>query len=138
MHIENISITDIPRDHMEKLASIVTDTIWIDNMTHNNQLGSILASVNCPELQLCNMYLSEAETWALVAALSDKVKSVHLQDVTLDMEEFNQFGGQGRCDVLMVEGNTVTRYGDRFERWAADKGWTVTAESYEVLVMERI
>ena len=62
MEIRNLSITDIPRDHMEKLASIVTQTIYINNMTHADQLGSILASVKCTELILCYMALSEAET----------------------------------------------------------------------------
>ena len=43
MMIEDISIRDIPRDHMEKLASIVTQGVLVINMTHTDQLGSILA-----------------------------------------------------------------------------------------------
>ena len=47
MAITDLNISDIPRDQMEKLSSIVTGIVEIDNMTHADQLGSILASVKC-------------------------------------------------------------------------------------------
>ena len=66
MKIRNICITDIPWEQMEKLTSIVTERVLIDEIAHADQLGSILASVKCPVLELDNMELSEAETRALV------------------------------------------------------------------------
>ena len=45
MDIRNINISEIPRDMMDKLASIVTYRVIIDNMTHVNHLGGILTSV---------------------------------------------------------------------------------------------
>ena len=137
LNIRDISIKDVPRDQIEKLASIVTGRVWINNMIHTDQLGGILASINCPELWLENMNLSEAETWALVTALSDRVKSVHLQDVTLDSEQLTQYNGQGRCRELRVMGDMRTRYGEKLKRWAADKGWTVTLERGLEIVMNR-
>ena len=138
MRIWNISITDIPRDHMEKLASIVTRRVWIVNMTHADQLGGILASVQCSDLWLDLMELSEAETRALVTAMRDRVQGVTLwSGVTLDVEELTQYDGQGRCSELDVRGEMRERYGDRLREWAADKGWRVTWDNVWRLVMER-
>ena len=137
MRIVNINITESPRDHMEKLASIVTQTIYINNMTHTDQLGRILASVKCTKLMPHDMNLSEAETRALVTAMRDWVEKVVLGDVTLDIEELTKYDGQGRCSWLRVRGDTRTRHGDRLKRWAADKGWTLTRDNVLGLEMER-
>ena len=59
MDIRDMNIKNIPRGHMEKLASIVTRRVW---MTQADQLGGILARVKCPVLCLRDMELSEAET----------------------------------------------------------------------------
>ena len=88
LRIVDKSIRDIPRDQMEKLASIVTVGVIINNMTHTDQLGSILASVKCPGLGMEDMELSDTETRALVTAMRDRVERVWLyEDVTLDIEE---------------------------------------------------
>jgi len=139
MTIMNKSITDIPRDHMEKLASIVTETVWIDNMTHGDQLGSILASVKCSVLALYNMRLNQAEKRALVTAMRDRVQTVELYNETLDIEELNRYDGQGRCSVLWVETDfTRVWYRDRLRGWAADKGWTVTRDNDRRLEIKRL
>ena len=44
LNIVDIDITDISRDQLKELASIVTGRVDIDNMTHADQLGSILAA----------------------------------------------------------------------------------------------
>ena len=138
MHIENISIADIPCDQMKKLASIVMQQVWINNMTHADQLGRILVSVKCSKLGLNNMELSEAETRALVTAMRDRVEEVWLDfDVTLDIEMLTQYDGQGSCNKLLVLGHTSARYRDRLRRWVADKGWRVTMDVDGFLVMER-
>ena len=138
MMIEKISIRDIAWDHMEKLASIVTWRVGIDNMTHTDQLGSILASVKCRVLWLWNMDLSDTETRALVTAMRDGVQTVVLwYDVTLDIEELTLYNGQGRCSELQVCGDMRPRYWVRLRRWAADKGWRVTLDNGWELVMKR-
>ena len=138
MDIKRMSITDIPRDHMEKLASIVTQGVLVINMTHTDQLGSILASVKCPVLGLTVMYLNDTETRALVTAMRDRVQVVELYyEVTLDIEKLTQYNGQGHCSMLDVWDCTRTRYGKRLRRWASDKGWRVTGYDNVLLVMER-
>ena len=126
-----MDISDIPSDQMEKLASIVTMNVHINTMTHTGQLGSILANVKCPHLGLAIM--------DLVTAMRDRVQRVRLWGVViLDIDELTQYDGQGLCSELEVWGDTRTRYGKRLRRWAADKGWRVTwDDDDEVLVMER-
>ena len=138
LNIRDISIRDIPRDQMEKLASIVTRRVWIDNMTHTEQLGSILASVKCTQLGLVRMDLSDTETRALVTAMRDRVQTVVLYNgVTLFIEELTKYVGQGCCIGIGLLGDTRTRYGDRLRRWAADNRWRVTRDDGVCLVMEK-
>jgi len=134
MTIMDKSITDIPRDHMEKLASIITRSVGIVSMTHADQLGSILASVKCPVLGLCNMRLNQAETRALVNAMRDRVEAVGLVSVTLDIGEITQYDGQGRCSVLVG----YNRNRDWVRGWAAHKGWTVTEDDNMRLEIKRL
>ena len=132
MSIENMSITGIPRDQLEKLASIVNRGVWINNMTHPDQLGSILGGVKCPWLSLWNMVLNETSTRALVTAM-DWVKYVWLWEVTLDIEELTQYDGQGRCTALRVWRDKRYRHQRRLKGWAEDAGWTVTVDSDALL-----
>ena len=133
LRIVDKRITDIliPRDQMEKLASIVTRRVWIDNMTHTDQLGSILAYVKCPVLWLRRMDLSDTETRALVTAMRDRVKTVVLyNDLILVSEELKHYDGQGHCSELIgVWVNKMPLYREWLRSWAADKGWRVTVDN---------
>ena len=120
MRIVDRSIRDIPWGHMEKLASIVTEKVTISNMTHTDQLSSILASVKCTRLSLVNMELSNTETRALVTAMRDRVETVVLYNVTLDMEELARYNGQGNCSELEVWEWAQADW-ERLKEWAADQ-----------------
>ena len=103
LNIRDMDISDIPSDQMDKLASIVTERVMIDNMTPASRVSSILASVQCPWLLLWDMKLIEENTRALVTAMRDRVQRVRLvNDVTLDIEELTRYDGQGCCSVLQV------------------------------------
>ena len=126
MFIANMDISEIPHRHIDKLASIVTDRIDIFNITPVKQLGSILASVQCPWLQLVNMELSKSDTRALVTAMRERVQSVSLSSVTLDVEALATYNGRGRCNSLSVYRHTRLGDRDRLREWAEHTGWTVT------------
>ena len=128
----NMDISDIPSDQMDKLASIVTQIIGIRNMTPTSRVSSILACVQCPELWLGNMKLSEENTRALVAAMRNRVQTVGQLFVT-HIKELTQYDGQGRCRELRVWCDTWTL--GRLRRWAADKRWTVTQDNDVWLLM---
>ena len=133
--ISHTSIRNIPWEHMEMLASIVTGTVKFDDVSHDDHLGIILDRVKCPELELSSVDLSEAETRALVSAMRDRVQKVELGCVTLDIEKIVQYDGQGSCSWLGV--SVWTRDGHRLVEWAADKGWTVTQDYLGGHVMKR-
>ena len=144
--IENIvNISEISSDNIGKLTSIVTDEVYINNMTPVSQLGAILASVQSEVLSLQNMSLSEENTRALVTAMRARVQSVVLwNNVTLDLELLAAYDGEGRCTRLELRGDTRAKYETRLRRWAGDKGWAVTEDdspalsSLKSLWMQRI
>merc|ERR1711988_634500 len=86
MNIGHMNIEEIPHDTMDELSSIVTERVWIDKISHADQLSSILANVRSKWLQLQNMELSDADTQVLVTAMS-RVEGAWLENVTLDVEE---------------------------------------------------
>ena len=135
LDIRDMNISDIPSDQMDKLASIATETVVINNMTPASRVSSILSSVQCTELELDNMKLSEKNTRALVTAMRDRVQTVVLYDVTLDIEKLTLYDGQGHCRELEVWSYARERYGDRLRRWAADKGWRVTWDIQHGMMM---
>ena len=144
MRIKNRNISEISRDNMAKLSSIVK-VMQIDNITPVSHLGVILASVQSYLLILSNMSLSEENTWALVTAMRARVQSVVLwNNVTLDLELLAAYDGEGRCTRLELRGDTRAKYETRLRRWAGDKVWAVTEDdspalsSLKSLWMQRI
>ena len=194
MRICNLDITDIPQHQKEKLLSIVKEEVMIDNMTPLSQLRIILNSVQCQELFLMNMELSEADTRALVTtmrnrvkrvrvlgvisidnvkeevmidditphsqlriilnsvecqklflknmelsetdtralviAMRDRVERVTLGVISMDIEEFTKYDGQGRCRWLWFGVAMRTRHKDRLRCWAEGVGWTETETNF--------
>merc|ERR1711976_73394 len=137
MGIVNIDISEISSDQLGKLSSIVTDGVVIDNITPSTQLGPILASVQSEWLSLYHVSLSEENTRALVTAMRERVQTVQLSDVTLDLELLADYDGQGHCTKLDVGWDTRDRYGARLRDWAGDRGWRVTQDELGRLVMQR-
>ena len=138
MNIGNMNIEEIPRDTMDELSSIVTERVWIDNISHTDHLTSILANVRSKWLQLQNMELSETDTQVLVTAMS-RVEGVWLENVTLDMEELCRSyapSSLSSCRQLAVCGDKRSRYQVTIRRWAAQAGWTLTVDNEALLIME--
>lgn len=50
LRIKDVDITDIPQDQIKKLASKVLITVYMINMTHADQLDSILYGIECRDL----------------------------------------------------------------------------------------
>ena len=136
MELENMDLSDIPRDQIGELASIVTDKVDIDNITPATHLDIILERVRCPVLWLYDMSLTEPQTRALITAMRDKVEDVWLRPgVTLDIEALCQYNGLGTCRVLMVydlawykKKKKRRRHEERLRRWTEKVGWEVTSD----------
>ena len=141
MNIGKMNIDEVTRDTMDDLSSIVTERVWLDNISHTDELSSILANVRSKWLQLHNMELSEADTRALITAMG-RVEVVWLENVTLDMEELCQCqcyapSALSRCRQLAVCGDMRSRHQVTLRRWAAQAGWTLTVDNEALLIMER-
>ena len=65
MRLKYIELSNIPRHQIGELASIVTNTVIINNITPATHLDLILENVRCPELALLTMSLAEPQTRAL-------------------------------------------------------------------------
>ena len=88
-----MDITAIPSDQMVKLASIVTESVQIVNMTLIIHLGIILANFKAFQVHLDKMVLSEANTGALVIAMRNRVELSmpgSIGDTILDIEELTK------------------------------------------------
>ena len=132
IRIMKTDITDITRAQLEKLTSIVTETLFINDITQTSKLGSILACVQCVELVIQDSELSEADTQSLVTAMRDRVKVVNLCHTTLDIEEFTKYDGQGRCRHVCVWEDTG--HLDRLKKWGPRAGWAVTRDEEPLLI----
>ena len=160
MNFVYTNTTGIPSDQVEKLASIVTEEVRINNMTPISQLGSILASVKCRKLALMDMRMSSADTIALVAAMRDRVETVELcHGLTLDIMELTTYDGRGSCKKIRVYSDTRTmlsgfvrhvfqqlagpaqwddtrrRHKDMLRMWAKYVGWYVRQDNMDCLVI---
>ena len=123
---------------IEKLASIVTARVVIDNIMPTSLLDIILESVRCSGLSLCNMRLTEPQTRALVTALTKRLVTVTLDySVTLDIQTLCKYKGQGKCQSLEVRYDTRRMYEERLRQWAAEVGWAVKADDFRGLTMTR-
>ena len=137
MNIGNMNITEIPRDQMDSLTSIVTKRVWINDITHTNQLGSILTSVRCSRLHLLNVELREKDN--LVTIMRDHVQAVWLDNVTFNIEELSGYDGRGTCKEITVCGDMRSKQElySRLRSWANQKRWALTVDNDEMLMMER-
>ena len=137
MNIGNMDITEIPRDQMDKLTSIVTKRVLLENITDNIDLGSILESVRAARLQMLNVELSEEDTRALVTAMRIHLEEVWLENVTLNIEELCQYEGLGKCKQLTVCGDTGKKDESCLKSWAAQKRWELTLDYDGMLMIEK-
>jgi len=137
MNIRNMDITEISSDQMDKLTSIVTKRVMLENITNTVQLSSILASVRSTRVHLLNVELSEEDTRALVTAMRVHLEEVWLENVTLDIQELCQYEGLGKCKELTVCGDTRRKYESYLRSWATQKRWILTLDYDEMLMMEK-
>ena len=109
MWLKDVNLRNISHDQFGKLASIVRDRVYIVNISPTTCLDIIMDSVRCPVLEMLNMFLTETQTQALVSAMRERVGTVELYDVTLDIKTLCLYNGRGRCRELQVASEKRTR-----------------------------
>ena len=106
-------------------------------------LSSILGRLQCSEIYLSKMSpdLKDTDSGALVTAMRDRVKKVHLgRDTFINIEKFCQYDGKGTCSELTVTSNTKSKYIDRLRQWTERVGWIVNQDdesTFEISAVPR-
>ena len=75
LYLKNLDLASVPAEHLASLASCVTSSIGIINVS-NCDIISFLASVKCGHLIINRENLNSEETQALVQAMESRVKRV--------------------------------------------------------------
>lgn len=119
--LEDLDLSSVPSENLSALCSIVTGQVCIVNVT--GDLITVLNSVECRQLRICAMALDVDATRALVTAMANRVEEVKLMpDVRLDTGIFTQYGGEGKCWRVEIQGNTNS-YVDTFHEWSKGVKW---------------
>ena len=106
----DVDLTSVPAEHLASLASTVTAKFSIKNVS-GCDLATILKSVKCERVDICRQSLGHEETQALVRAMETSVNCVGLGvEVTLDMSVLVKYNGQGKCQRVECQRDTMFRY----------------------------
>ena len=120
LRLLDIDITPIPADDLAALCSVVTDYVWIGNVT--GDVSPVLNSLQGRAVMMFSMTLDDDATKALVNAMTQGVEMVYLRHcVSLDISIITQqYDGKGKCSRVYCweEGDW-----DNISLWAKSVGW---------------
>ena len=134
MGTRDVDLTSVPAEHLASLASNMTGRVFIENV-RGFGLVTILDSVNCERLVLSCQSLSSEETQALVRAMESSVERVQLQaKVSLDIQGFMGYGGQGKCRRVECYSETADRYKEQLRTWTVSRNWAVTWDGFSFTI----
>ena len=127
MWLEDVDLASVPAEHLTSLASIVTGSIDIDNVS-NCELSHLLGPARCDGLGIWQN-LSSEQTTVLEQAMEHQVETVEIWgDVRMDIEALSLYNGLGKCwSVLYDGGEGVIQdiYTNQLMDWAQKINWKV-------------
>ena len=138
--LKYLNISDISTDELKMIASIVTESVVLWNVSHTNQLSNIFASVNCQTVTLKKTKLTPKETEDLVTAMRNCVGKIEFGwEVSFDIHEFCSYWetGNGKCQMMKLSGDTRITYGDNIKDAAEAVGWTVSKDKNGILILRK-
>ena len=123
---------ELPRtEDMLSLARLVTSGVVLDRVT--GDIGPLLSSLSCAELQISNMEL-QAATSSLVWGLQHGVAELRLGGrVRLHIQTLLEWDGRGRCGEVTCWHDTRDTYKEEMRTWAARVNWNVEGEDWIVM-----
>ena len=137
MRLNFVDMSSVPAEHLASLASCVTTSLWIQNVS-NTDLTSILDSSKCEELRIHKQSLSTGETRALVRAMANvEVVEMGYWGETLDISTLVTYGGRGKCKEIRLYNKTVVKQREEVWRWAQKISWRVTHDNSTGIIIER-
>ena len=116
----DVDLSDVPDKRLASLASCVTDTLDIRNVTGGQQIATLLTNLKCYVLSIIRQNLGQGETLALVQAMESGVEVVVLWDeVTLDMDALSEYNGQGVCSAVRLYDDAAAKHKEALRMWAS-------------------
>ena len=91
----------------------------------------MLTSLECGwgYIYFISQSLGRQETQALVQAMESGMGDVALlREVTLDIEAFTEYSGQGVCKKVVLKKDVVARYRGELRTWARSRNWRVAVD----------
>ena len=117
-------LSQVPAQHLASLAACVTEWLHIKNIS-GCDLVSALTSLRCHKVYIRSQSLDREETWALVQAMESGVERVLWGGVTLDIQAFIEYSGQGVCRNVELQDDTMDRCKDELVTWAGSRKWRI-------------
>ena len=143
MWLRDVNLSQVPDKDLASLASLascVTGTFKIRNVTGGQQIATLLTNLKCNRLLISRQSLGQGETQALVQAMESSVKEVHLYgdgDVSLEIDALSEYSGHGVCWLVGLEDDTAARNKEDLRKWAGDRNWEVTVDTDEMFYIKR-
>ena len=139
MYLMNVDLASVPPQHLTKLASIVSDTLDIDNVS-NCDLGHLLGPARCYRLSIYQS-LSSEETRVLEQTMESQVETVEIWGSEfVDMEALALYNGQGKCSSVLWNwspGVIPDLYTNHLISWAERINWKVTMAKHIQIYISR-
>ena len=135
MWLEDVDLASVPTEHLTSLASIVTGSIDVDNVS-NCDLSHLLGPARCDGLGIWQS-LSSEQTNVLEWAMEHGVETLEIWgDVRMDIEALALYNGLGKCWEVLCDGGTGVIpdiYTTDLKAWAQNINWDVETNENEVL-----
>ena len=142
----NHDLSKVPGEYLCSLASIVTDTFCIS--AQGCDLVKIFDSVKSKELWITNLNLDREAAEAVVRAMDIRIEQIHIryekprkseggEEDTEWRRVLTKYNGKGRCWRIEVLAGKEDKYKQWLRDWAADRDWSVTMESENLMWVER-
>jgi len=122
LRLRFVDINKIDPDHVAKLAKISKGVVALESTKGN--LDAVISNVNCEELDLRDISLSNDDTKKLLDALENRIEKLILStNVHFHLPILTQYKGSGKCEVMEFWIGAEEKYKTEAESWAQKVGW---------------
>jgi len=122
LKMKNLDLTNLDNRQLEELSMLVTNEIHLSHV--KGTFTAILGNLVCDKLTIDNLLLNKSDTSTLASLLQNKINELYIGDgVILAIDSILHYAGSGKCCLIVLKGDSKTRYGDQFTEWAEKFGW---------------
>ena len=138
--LSSLTCTELQINNMEldqaATCSGVSSKVMLNRVT--GDLAPLMSSLTCTVLYIFDMELDQAATSGLVWGLQHGVEELVLgYRVRLHIQTLLEWDGSGRCGEVTCYGDTRETYLEVMMTWAAGVNWSVSEESFWIVITRR-